>query len=73
MQEQVATTIERWFTPQFRENAPLHVERVANMIGRTTYEGYAAAIEAIRGLDLLDRLSTLEVPVLWSAASRMLR
>jgi len=64
MQEQVATTIERWFTPQFRENAPLHVERVANMIRRTTYEGYAAAIEAIRGLDLLDRLSTIEVPVL---------
>ena len=64
MQAQVAPTIERWFTPQFRENAPLHVERVANMIRRTTYEGYAAAIEAIRGLDLLDRLSTLEVPVL---------
>jgi 3-oxoadipate enol-lactonase len=64
MPAQVATTIERWFTPQFREKAPLHVERVANMIRRTTYEGYAAAIEAIRGLDLLDRLSSLEMPVL---------
>jgi 3-oxoadipate enol-lactonase len=64
MQAQVATTIERWFTPQFRERAPLHVERVAKMIRRTTYDGYAAAIEAIRGLDLLDRLSSLEMPVL---------
>jgi 3-oxoadipate enol-lactonase len=64
MNAQVATTIERWFTPQFREKAPLHVERVANMIRRTTYEGYAAAIEAIRGLDLLDRLGSLETPVL---------
>ena len=64
MQEQVATTLERWFTPQFRENAPLHVERVANMIRRTTYEGYSAAIEAIRGLDLLDRLTSLEMQVL---------
>ena len=63
MQAQVATTIERWFTPRFREKAPLHVERVANMIRRTSYEGYAAAIEAIRGLDLLDRLSSLEMPV----------
>ena len=34
------------------------------MIRRTTFEGYAAAIEAIRGLDLLDRLSSLEMPVL---------
>jgi 3-oxoadipate enol-lactonase len=64
MQAQVATTIDRWFTPQFRETAPLHVERVANMIRRTSYEGYAAAIEAIRGLDLLDSLSSLEMPVL---------
>jgi 3-oxoadipate enol-lactonase len=64
MHAQVATTIERWFTPQFRERAPLQVERVANMIRRTSYDGYAAAIEAIRGLDLLDRLSALEMPVL---------
>lgn len=64
MQAQVETTIERWFTPQFREKAPLQVERVANMIRRTSYEGYAAAIEAIRGLDLLDRLSSLEMPVM---------
>jgi 3-oxoadipate enol-lactonase len=64
MQAQVAATIERWFTPQFREKSPLQVERVANMIRRTSYDGYAAAIEAIRGLDLLDRLSSLEMPVL---------
>src|SRR5262249_25034272 len=64
MQEQVATTLERWFTPQFREHAPLHVERVANMIRRTSLEGYCAAIEAIRGLDLLDRLDSLAIPVL---------
>ena len=64
MPAQVATTLERWFTPQFRESALLEVERVASMIRRTTYEGYAAAIEAIRGLDLLDRLRELEMPVL---------
>lgn len=64
MQAQVATTLERWFTPQFRESAPLHVERVASMIRRTTYEGYSAAIDAIRGLDLLDRLSALQMPAL---------
>jgi len=64
MQAQVAPTIERWFTPQFRQKAPLHVERIASLIRETSCEGYVAAIEAIRGLDLLDRLGTLDMPAL---------
>lgn len=64
MDAQVAATIERWFTPKFRQSAPLHVERIANLIRQTSPEGYAAAIQAIRGLDLLDRLSALDMPAL---------
>lgn len=64
MDAQVPATIERWFTPKFRQSAPLHVERIANLIRQTSCEGYVAAIQAIRGLDLLDRLSALDMPAL---------
>lgn len=64
MEHQVAPTLERWFTPRFAERAPLHVERIANMIRNTACDGYVAAIDAIQRLDLLDRLPELSMPAL---------
>lgn len=64
MESQVASTIERWLTPQFIARAPMDVARIAGMIRNTTIEGYVAAIEAIQRLDLLDSLSGLPIPAL---------
>lgn len=64
MTKQAPATLARWFTPGFAESAPLHVARIAEMIESTTVAGYVAAIEAIQGLDLLDELPGLRMPVL---------
>jgi 3-oxoadipate enol-lactonase len=64
MGSQVETTIERWFTPRFREKRPDVVEKVAAMIRTTNPQGYIGCAHAIRSLDLTDRLSATEVPTL---------
>ncbi len=64
MGSQVEATIERWFTPRFREKQPDVVKRVAAMIRRTNPQGYIGCAYAIRSLDLTDRLSPIKVPTL---------
>jgi 3-oxoadipate enol-lactonase len=64
MKSQVEPTLARWFTRGFIERAPLNVARIATMIAGTSVAGYAAAIEAIQGLDTLGRLSSVDVPAL---------
>lgn len=58
------TVVERWFTPAFREAAPDTVEWAEDMIRRTPDEGYAACCEAIRDMDLRDRLGSLAASTL---------
>lgn len=58
------TVVERWFTPAFREAAPDTVEWAEDMIRRTPDEGYAACCEAIRDMDLRDRLGSIAAPTL---------
>jgi 3-oxoadipate enol-lactonase len=64
MGSQVGATIERWFTPQFREEHLEMVERVVAMIRATNPRGYIGCAHAIRALDLTDRLSAITVPTL---------
>lgn len=59
-----ATVVERWFTPAFREAAPGIVEWAEGMIRSTPDEGYAACCEAIRDMDLRDRLGDIVAPTL---------
>lgn len=59
-----ATVVERWFTPAFREASPETIQRAEEMVRLTPDEGYAACCEAIRDMDLRDRLGSIMAPTL---------
>jgi len=61
---QIPATLERWFTRSFTMASPLTLEWLAEMIQRTTDQGYVAAIRAIQNLDHLDRLPEIMAPTL---------
>jgi 3-oxoadipate enol-lactonase len=56
--------LERWFTSAFREDRPDVFERAARMLRSTPGEGYAGCCEAIRDMDLRDRLGEILAPTL---------
>ncbi|HEX7081279.1 MAG TPA: alpha/beta fold hydrolase [Gammaproteobacteria bacterium] len=64
MDGQVESTIERWFTPEFRTAAPLTTAWIARMIRATDPRGFAAAGRAIQSLDHLERLAAVTAPAL---------
>ncbi len=64
MQSLCDATLQRWFPREFAERAPLTLEWVASLIRATRPGGYVAAIQAIQGLDFLDRLAGIRVPTL---------
>jgi 3-oxoadipate enol-lactonase len=70
MASQVAPTLERWFTPEFRANAPATCAWVGQMIADSPLGGYAAAVQAICGLDHAARLTQLQIPTLVIAGGR---
>src|SRR5215217_2726591 len=56
--------LERWFTRAFRERRPETVEWAGRMLRATPAEGYAGCCEAIRDMDLRDRLGEIRAPTL---------
>ena len=58
----VDATIERWFTPPFRDSEP--AGRVRERLLTDDPLGWAAGWHAISGFDALDRLGTIAVPAL---------
>lgn len=70
MQSQVDATLGRWFTPEFLAQSELTVRWVAHMIRSTHPQGYRAAIEAIQSVNTLDRLASIQCPVLVVAGRR---
>jgi 3-oxoadipate enol-lactonase len=64
MEPLVEATLGRWFTPAFRERRRDAVLRVADMIRRTDPRGYVGCCQAIRALDLTDRLAGIRLPTL---------
>jgi 3-oxoadipate enol-lactonase len=54
----------RWFTPAFLEARPPAVDRLDAMLRATPAEGYAGCCEAIRDMDLTDRLGRITAPTL---------
>ena len=59
-----AATMERWFTPRFRENSPDIVERVKHMVECTSTEGYISCCAALREADLRESIAAITTPTL---------
>lgn len=66
MEALVAPTIERWFTPPWRERPEngAALERIAAMIAGTPPEGYAGCCAAIRDMDQREAIGGIEAPTL---------
>lgn len=64
MAGQVESTIERWFTRDFRAAAPLTVAWIEQLIAATSPRGFIAAARAIQGLDHLSALAECGQPAL---------
>jgi len=64
MEPLVEATIGRWFTPGFLQAHPEVVEPVRAMIRGTAPQGYAGCGQAIKRLELTDRLEGIRVPTL---------
>ena len=61
-------TIERWFSPEFRETEPEVVDDIRATLVATPAEGYAGCCEAVGAHDVRDRLGEIEAPTLVVAA-----
>jgi 3-oxoadipate enol-lactonase len=57
-------TLGRWFTPSFRAAHPEIMARIAALIAATPVAGYVGCGEAIRRLDITDRLPAIRTPTL---------
>jgi 3-oxoadipate enol-lactonase len=62
MKALVPSTMERWFTPAFRESAP--AKKIADIIAATPVNGYVGCGQAIMKLNTTARLKEIKVPVL---------
>jgi 3-oxoadipate enol-lactonase len=59
-----AGTLERWFTPEFRQQAPGEVARAEAMLLACRPEGYASCCAALRDADLRADLARITAPTL---------
>lgn len=64
MEAVIDATIERWFTPAFRERSPEAVERIREAFLRTDPEGYAGCCEALAAFDMTGELGGVRAPAL---------
>ncbi len=69
MEALVEPTMERWFTEGFRNTGHPELAAVRTMIAGTTANGYAGCGRAIQKLAYLDRLNTIDHPVLVMAGA----
>jgi 3-oxoadipate enol-lactonase len=60
----VAGTMERWFTKPILGKNPPEVQRIRKQFLATPVEGFIGCAEAIRKLNLLDRLAEIKLPTL---------
>ena len=59
-----AATMGRWFSPQFRKNAPARVASVEAVFREIPGAGYAGACAALRDMDLRRAIIAIDRPVL---------
>jgi 3-oxoadipate enol-lactonase len=62
MKPLVPSTMERWFTPSFRESPP--AKKIAELIANTPVAGYVGCGQAIMKLNTTARLKEIKLPVL---------
>jgi 3-oxoadipate enol-lactonase len=63
-------TINRWFTPQFIAKQSDEVDRMVDMLAKTSPQGYAANCTAVRDADFRDQIASARLPVLVVCGSR---
>ena len=63
-------TLERWFTPEFRQAQPGKVERVRQMLLSADPRGYAACAAAIRDMDLREAIGAITARTLIIAGAK---
>ncbi len=61
----VERTLERWFTPAFRNSKPKALDEMRMMIRATPAAGYIGCASALQNLDFGARLGELRMPVLY--------
>ena len=64
MEALVNATLDRWFTPGFIKQQHPAVNAIRSLILKTPVSGYVGCSQAIRRLNLLDRLASVNVPTL---------
>jgi 3-oxoadipate enol-lactonase len=57
-------TLDRWLSKDFQTREPAETKRVLRMIETTPVAGYIGCGQAIRGLDLTDRINAIALPTL---------
>ena len=70
MEAVVEATIQRWFSERYRASGAARIDDVRQMIRTTSVAGYRGCARAIQGLAYLDRLDTLDHPVLLIAGAQ---
>ena len=64
MEATVEPTVKRWFPAAFHSKAPATIERMRNMIRRTSLAGYSGCCEAIRDMDQRESMRSIRNPTL---------
>ena len=64
MEATVEPTVKRWFPASFHSTAPAAIERMRDMIRRTSLAGYVGCCEAIRDMDQRESIRAIRNPVL---------
>jgi 3-oxoadipate enol-lactonase len=64
MEATVEPTVKRWVPAAFHASAPATIERMRNMIRRTSLDGYIGCCEAIRDMDQRETIQAIRKPVL---------
>jgi 3-oxoadipate enol-lactonase len=64
MRPVAAATIERWFTPSFRQKNPQAISGIHKTLEETSPEGYAANCAAVRDFDPREQLHLIHTSTL---------
>jgi 3-oxoadipate enol-lactonase len=64
MEATVEPTVKRWFPAAFHSKAPAAIERMREMIRRTSLAGYIGCCEAIRDMDQRESIRSIRNPPL---------
>ena len=64
MEPMALATLERWFTPAYREQHPEEMQTACRMIAATNAVGYAGCCGALRDADVRREIGAIEAPCL---------